>query len=309
MTFDQADLMLTATILRQKKWQSKYDFEALSKLVDFMNFANEYVGKDFEEALVNRGLPKAQQYVNDIINSGVSPNKIVMGLPFSGISFEKSLMFGIPTFYRDTCIQPNIIRSSGAHNLSIFSDEKAGIKIVMDSSRSLANKVRFAMKQGLAGVAVHDNIGYDDVLGECETEDDTFKDFIPIEGVNLKFPKRNQSTFPLLRTINAAIKVTLDEISQEVAMIAAATEPTTTETTKMTTASTTTVTTSAMTTTKTKTTTTTQQSQGSTSDLITTSTENPPQDSNTGGANHFTIDAKYKILIFFSALLSLFIHI
>lgn len=102
---------------------------------------------------------------------------------------------------------------------------------VIDSSRSIANKVRFAMKRGLTGVAM-DFLDFDDVFGKCGIDNDTFEDFKPIEGVTLKFPKRTDPTFLLLRTVNEAIDVTMDEIKQELIICPTTTTATTTATSK-----------------------------------------------------------------------------
>jgi len=77
----------------------------------------------------------------------------------------------------------------------------------------VANQMRFMVRRNLAGtVAV--TIDRDDFSGNCPLESDTFEDFLTDEGVSLDFPERNETTFPLLRTINEAITVSLDELSQ-----------------------------------------------------------------------------------------------
>lgn len=54
------------------------------------------------------------------------------------------------------------------------------------------------------------SLHHDDVHGKCGFETYTWKDF---ENTNVFIPKRNESTFPLLRTINEAIAITLIDIS------------------------------------------------------------------------------------------------
>lgn len=85
---------------------------------------------------------------------------------------------------------------------------------VYDSSRSIAHKVKFAMSRNLAGSMVW-SIDTDDFHGDCDIDTDTFADFKPMPGVNLSFPLRHNANYPLLRTINEATVVALDEIAQE----------------------------------------------------------------------------------------------
>lgn len=59
------------------------------------------------------------------------------------------------------------------------------------------------------------SIDTDDFLGDCDIENDTFSDFKPIAGVKLNIPKRYNANYPLLRTINEATVLALDEIAQE----------------------------------------------------------------------------------------------
>lgn len=59
------------------------------------------------------------------------------------------------------------------------------------------------------------SVDTDDFLGECDIDNETFVDFKPMAGVNLTIPKRYNANYPLLRTINEAIVLALDEISQE----------------------------------------------------------------------------------------------
>lgn len=55
----------------------------------------------------------------------------------------------------------------------------------------------------------------DDFHGDCDIDDDTFVDFKPVPGVTLNIPKRYNANYPLLRTINEATVLALDEIAQE----------------------------------------------------------------------------------------------
>jgi len=70
------------------------------------------------------------------------------------------------------------------------------------------------VRQELAGAMVW-SVDTDDFLGECEPEKDTFKDFGDRVGINLMIPKRIYNNYPLLRTINEALFVSIDELQQE----------------------------------------------------------------------------------------------
>lgn len=97
-----------------------------------------------------------------------------------------------------------------------FRDEVANETrvVVFDSSRSIARKIKFAMSRNLAGVMIW-SIDTDDFHGDCDMDEDTFADFKPMPGVTLSIPKRTETNYPLLRTINEAMVVALDEIAQE----------------------------------------------------------------------------------------------
>lgn len=82
-----------------------------------------------------------------------------------------------------------------------------------ENFRHIANKMRLAMRHNLAGaVAVYPS--YDDKTGRCPIEQDTFLDFRPVKGVNLKIPTRD-IPFPRVQVIHNAITVSLDEMAQE----------------------------------------------------------------------------------------------
>jgi chitinase len=88
--------------------------------------------------------------------------------------------------------------------------------VTYDSPRSIANKVRYAVQKGLLGVMVW-SIDTDDFQGDCDSSlnSDRFNDFRTKPKVKLTFPKLASNTYPLLRTLNDAIVLSLDEMSQE----------------------------------------------------------------------------------------------
>lgn len=88
--------------------------------------------------------------------------------------------------------------------------------VTYDSPRSIANKVRYAIHKGLGGVMVW-SIDTDDFQGDCDEKhsDDRFSDFRTKPKVKLNFPKQTRKTYPLLRTLNEAIALSMDELAQE----------------------------------------------------------------------------------------------
>ena len=103
---------------------------------------------------------------------------------------------------------------SSSEILARYRNEDVTNVVTYDSSRSIANKVRYAMQKNLGGIACWD-ICMDDFLGDCPTDTDTFMDFTTTPGDQLEIPTRKQKDYPLLRTINEAISVTMKEIRQE----------------------------------------------------------------------------------------------
>lgn len=88
--------------------------------------------------------------------------------------------------------------------------------VTYDSPRSIANKVRYAIKKGLGGVMVW-SADTDDFHGDCDQSlnSDRFSDFRTQPKVKLNIPKTTVKTYPLLRTLNDAIVLTIDEMAQE----------------------------------------------------------------------------------------------
>lgn len=88
--------------------------------------------------------------------------------------------------------------------------------VTYDSPRSIANKVRYAVQKGIGGLMVW-SIDTDDFQGDCDESlnEDRFSDFRTKPKVKLNFPKSTIKTYPLLRTLNDAIVISLDEINQE----------------------------------------------------------------------------------------------
>lgn len=192
--------------------------------------------------LKGQGNLNVEHTIDYLIKLGASPTKIVMGLPFYGRTFVTELDGNFGDVSNDVGFQGVYTRENGFmgyNEICVFvSDRTSGWKksydtetnqaiakykndetgetrvAVFDSSRSIANKMKFAMSRNLAGAMVW-SIDTDDFHGDCDIDDDTFVDFKPIPGVTLNIPKRYNANYPLLRTINEATVLALDEIAQE----------------------------------------------------------------------------------------------
>lgn len=62
---------------------------------------------------------------------------------------------------------------------------------------------------------IYRSIDKDDFRGDCYLDNDTFIDFKPVRGTTLNIPKRYNSKYPLLRTINEATVLALEQIAHE----------------------------------------------------------------------------------------------
>lgn len=162
--------------------------------------------------------------INSFIELGISPKKIVLHILLQGnerlsntnISFNVEYVKG----YNEICStisKDAWEKSYDGKNCIVKKKYKSKIMswiMKFDCSRSIANKVRQAMKWNLIGIMIT-YLSTDDFLGKCQIELDTFDDFKPVEGVILHIPRRNLTDFFGLRTVTEAIGISLDEIQQE----------------------------------------------------------------------------------------------
>lgn len=185
-----------------------------------------------------------QQYSIDyLLKQGAPPSKLVLGLPFYGRTFKTvaqgnaddasdGVGFSGPFTREDGFLGYNEIcnilsnKTSGwtkqwdaqTSQMLARSDRNVFTQdvnvVTYDSSRSIANKVKFAMKKRLAGVMVW-SVDTDDFLGACQLDDDTFADFRLVTSA----PRRINENYPLLRTINEATTLALEEIAADEALV------------------------------------------------------------------------------------------
>lgn len=243
------NLLLTSAIGASKKViDEAYNVRELSKYLDFLHImCYDYGGSWDKRITANAPLHSeddlnVETTIKHLIKLGASPSKIVMGVPFYGRTFITNLDGNYGDASVDTAFQGPFTRENGflgyneicamlsnrsskwtttwdsgtTQGIARFRDELTGETkvVVYDSTRSIANKMRFAMQNKLAGVMTW-SIDTDDFLGDCDVEQETYDDFGGTAGVKLTLPKRVNSNYPLLRTINEGIIIALDEIDQE----------------------------------------------------------------------------------------------
>lgn len=203
-SFHSQNLSLTASFAGKS-----YDYVALSQYLDRMHLY----------------LPQVS--IEKVKNSDVPSSKLVLAIYFMGFEgvydingdFRREKLLR----YDEVC---NIESSNGnvildkAYDEHInririqYGNQKGEIRYIQfDNTRTVAHKTRYAMRNNFGGVLAY-AIDYDS-LGKCGIEADTFNDFKPVNGVILSIPTRHNRTAPLLRTINDAIVVSIDEIEQE----------------------------------------------------------------------------------------------
>lgn len=234
-SFDQEDskLLLTSSFSISRKFlANNFDFAALVEYLDYVHllpidFDTDTLDK-YDISTVSEELNtfSVQEKVDNLIESGVPVYKIIMGVMFGGLSFYSSLsdisqnfdkLNGYSTICETITADGWLIyyESEIDFNYALYKNEEKNEKkiIIYGKSRMIANQMRFMVRRNLAGTAAV-TIDRDDFKGKCPLENYTFEDFVTDEGISLDYPERNETTFPLLRTINEAITVSLDELFQ-----------------------------------------------------------------------------------------------
>lgn len=174
---------------------------------------------------------------------GAPPEKIVMGVPFYGRTYRTPFEGNIDDDTDIVAFQGPYTREDGflgynevCHMLknktsgwtTMWDPETSQalarcekdvftgmVQVVtFDNSRSIANKVKFAMDRKLAGIMIW-SIDTDDFLGECEPEEDIYEDFKHLKHSGVPGPTRLYNNYPLLRTINEAMPLAIEEIKNK----------------------------------------------------------------------------------------------
>lgn len=225
-------LFLTSTFVgTTENIAEMLDIPALSRHLDYVHLAHKY-NFNFKSqddiinyAIKERSINSTERIINSLIDSGVSANKIVMGVQFAGLLFrsiQESGRFNSATFrrqlgYNEVCVALSklsgwqkvydlqsglAIAKRMEHSLGVHLPQLS--TIVFESGRSIVRKIQFAVKHKLAGAMVFP-IDMDDIDGSCPIDKDTYADFKPPHGVSLNIDTQSNRKFPLLRTVNEAI--------------------------------------------------------------------------------------------------------
>lgn len=238
--FKKYNLLLTSSIIAENvNDASIIDIGAMSKYINYLHFIPKYNYIEtwpesfrIEDVLRVRGINNLEKSVDRLINLGVSPTKIIIGMHFAGLSFHSlfDVSMRFATFRKS--IEYNKICEFLLNNDIVqwehFYDDESGLAIakresipygvirptdviVYENSRSIANKILFILSRNLAG-AMAFTIDMDDLHGDCGIEEDAFTDFIRAQ--HLKIPSGYNITQPLLKTINYAFRLATYEETQ-----------------------------------------------------------------------------------------------
>ncbi|XP_058065750.1 probable chitinase 2 [Anopheles bellator] len=246
--FKKNNLLLTSAIGAGKDTiNSAYDVKALSKYLDFLHIMcydyngswNRQIGPN--APLTSKDFLNVEYTIEYLLDLGAPSSKLVLGLPFYGRTFvspkARALLgdvaneVGFPgpstkengfMGYNEVCEELKRNPSdwtlswdaAAAEMVATKSNDTVSQVVVYDNTRSIANKVRFAVRQKLAGLMVW-SVDTDDFNGLCEPETDTYVDFGDRDKVTLSIPRPVSGKYPLLKTISNAIVVATDELTQE----------------------------------------------------------------------------------------------
>ncbi|XP_037930954.1 probable chitinase 2 [Teleopsis dalmanni] len=248
--FDQYNLLLTSAIGAAKNViDQAYDVRQLSRYLDFLHImCYDYHGSWDKKIGYNAPLKSSssdvlsvQFTIDYLLKLGAPSHKIVVGLPFYGRTFKTPFSGNINDDSEGVGFQGPYTREDGflGYNeiCNILSNKTSGwvtefdvetsqmlgrserdvfnglVRVVtFDNSRSIANKVKFAMGKDLAGLMVW-SVDTDDFIGDCLPEEDIYMDYEFVnKGSPLTVPTRLNTNYPLLRTINEAIILSIEEI-------------------------------------------------------------------------------------------------
>lgn len=210
----------------KKNFANKRHHTVLFKHVDLLILLQPYQTiydrsiYKMSDALNDRNITNYHKTMDNIIKSGVAPSRLV-----SIISLMNPLFFiandtNVEMFVRfishfDICHER--LRQNGTNWMTSRSETGAEIlsngKMIVSyvSLRMVANKVRFEIKQDIAGFLIS-FIQADDYTGKCGIDADTFDDFKTVNGIKLTIPRINRTDYPFLRSIDAAINASLAEM-------------------------------------------------------------------------------------------------
>jgi len=230
--YREQNLYLSVT-LRTRDWivRSAYDLEEIAKHVDAINMITFDYSSSWDKKI---GYPAAiktsfqdddiDSSVNSFLDQKVPKNKLIMGIilqaqtfkthtdgyigdecereGFPGSIMENSVYVG----YNEICRMKSQKQWTyefdkvASQMIGRFKENGTTHVAVYDTSRSVANKVKYAMEKGLLGVWAW-SIDTDDFRGECSIDNTTYADF---KGSSPKLSTEKE--FSLLRTMNDVMK-------------------------------------------------------------------------------------------------------
>lgn len=185
--FNEAKLLVTITIPISIRFDYRiYDFDGLSSVVDFINFDFDYLRSEaayrIGDAMEALDFSTDRERVEKLVEAGVWTGKIVMGLHLTGPAFlttstgkDEDAQYYRPYAYGSICKaqidSPNNWNISYAPSGQTIMRKIGGAKkfsLVLENKETIANKVEFAVKRGLGGIAPF-HIFSDDASGECDS--------------------------------------------------------------------------------------------------------------------------------------------
>ncbi|XP_031636840.1 probable chitinase 2 [Contarinia nasturtii] len=157
--------------------------------------------------------------IDNLIKLNVQPEKIVWQLLLQGHEklSNENISFKIENLkdFNDICSTLSMDEWERSYDGNECIAKKKYISqsiswiIKFDCSRSIANKVKSAVRRNLAGISIT-NLSNDDFHGKCTNEHDTFADFY----LNEEPPRRNSNEFFALQTVYEATYLSFNEMDQ-----------------------------------------------------------------------------------------------
>ncbi|XP_031637926.1 probable chitinase 2 [Contarinia nasturtii] len=220
--FASNNLTLTTTIIAvHEKILLHLSMFELSKHFDSIHFLQWYIfaGSNLHKYQLSfemRSMRIIQDAIDTAIALGAQREKIILGIQFLPSVFDN--FSGVEKFgYATVCdlngkynIEHGLNAAKKPLPMPLWTFLPDFEQYIFESGRSIANKVRFAVRRNLGGIMAFP-INYDDSDGSCRIENNTFIDYKAVPRDTLQ----RFSTFPLLHTINNAILVAKKEKSDE----------------------------------------------------------------------------------------------
>lgn len=222
---DEKQLLLILTVVASKEIAlMAFDYPGIATYSEFIHFQLPYKQQDsLRNALKAHNIHDFYYIIDKVVKLGVPSTKILMIIHFQGLDMHLDSEFNLS--HSEYCSSVFICVQSLYKNYSLTYDSEFGVGIAMnkeknhgyliESSRVIANKMRFAMRNNLAG-AVINGVELDDPHGRCNFEKYTYNDYKSVlRGVTLNIPTQTNDYPFFTNIVNEAIIVVLDEIDQE----------------------------------------------------------------------------------------------